>query len=71
MPLCVYLCYTPSCNTKVERWMTSSEEGRDLKLECPRCGVVMSCAWTGTQTPTPNLKDAAMMPKPRTTKPRH
>ena len=64
MPLCVYLCYTPSCNTKVERWMATSEEGRDLKIECPRCGVVMDCAWTGTQTPTPNLKESAAMPKP-------
>ena len=58
MPLCVYLCYTPGCNTKVERWMLTAEEGRDLKLACPRCGVVMACAWTGSQTPTPNLKDA-------------
>jgi hypothetical protein len=26
--------------------------------------VIMSCAWTGAQTPTPNLTDAAAMPKP-------
>ena len=65
MPLCVYLCYTPSCNTKVERWMSSSEEGRELKLECPRCGILMSCAWTGEQTPTPNLRDSTMMPRPK------
>jgi hypothetical protein len=59
MPLCVYLCYTPGCQTKLERWMPTSEEGAEARFECPRCGVVMSCAWTGTQTPTPNLKDVA------------
>jgi hypothetical protein len=59
MPLCVYLCYTPGCQTKLERWMPTSEEGAEAHFECPRCGVVMSCAWTGTQTPTPNLKDVA------------
>lgn len=59
MPLCVYLCYTPGCNSKVERWMMTAEEGEALKLECPRCGVVMACAWTGAQTPTPNLRDPA------------
>ena len=58
MPLCVYLCYTPGCNTKVERWMLTSEEGKTTKIECPRCGVVMDVAWLGQQTPTPNLKDA-------------
>lgn len=59
MPLCVYLCYTPGCETKVERWTMTAEEGLNLSLECPRCGRVMQCAWTGAQTPTPNLKDAA------------
>ena len=58
MPLCVYLCYTPGCNSKVENWMPTPEEGKSARLECPRCGVVMACAWTGAQTPTPNLKDA-------------
>ena len=24
MPLCVYLCYTPGCEQKVERWMGSA-----------------------------------------------
>src|SRR5262249_22868436 len=27
MPLCVYLCYTPGCQTKLERWMPSADEG--------------------------------------------
>ena len=58
MPLCVYLCYTPGCNTKIDRWMLSAEEGAQAKLECPRCGVVMSCAWTGSQTETPNLAES-------------
>ena len=58
VPLCVYLCYTAGCNTKVERWMMTPEEGAAQKLECPRCGVVMAVAWTGAQTPTPNLKDS-------------
>jgi hypothetical protein len=57
MPICVYLCYTPGCNTKVERWMRTSEEGLQTRMECPRCGAPMECAWTGTQQPTPNLKD--------------
>ena len=60
MPLCVYLCYTPGCNTKVERWMLTAEEGKNAKMECPRCGVVMAVAWLGQQTPTPNMKDAPM-----------
>ena len=64
VPLCVYLCYTPGCNTKVERWMMTPEEGAALKLECPRCGVVMEVAWTGAQTPTPNLKDVPSVPRP-------
>ncbi|NOT32761.1 MAG: hypothetical protein HOP12_01190 [Candidatus Eisenbacteria bacterium] len=63
MPICVYLCYTPGCNSKVERWMSSADEGSGLRLECPRCGVVMQCAWTGGQTPTPNLKDASALPR--------
>lgn len=58
MPLCVYLCYTPGCNTKVERWMLTGEEGKAAKIECPRCGVVMDVAWLGQQTPTPNMEDA-------------
>jgi hypothetical protein len=62
MPLCVYLCYTPGCNTKVERWMATADEGRDARIECPRCGVVMKVAWTGAQTPTPNLKDVSILP---------
>ena len=24
MPLCVYLCYTPGCQTKIDRWMRMS-----------------------------------------------
>jgi len=59
MPLCVYLCYTPGCQCKIDRWMPSDDEGRSARIECPRCGVPMSCAWTGTQTKTPNLKDAS------------
>jgi predicted RNA-binding Zn-ribbon protein involved in translation (DUF1610 family) len=58
MPLCVYLCYTPGCNTKMDRWMPTAEEGAAAEFECPRCGVVMQCAWTGSQMKTPNLKDA-------------
>ena len=56
MPLCVYLCYTPGCEQKVERWMPTADEGKAAQIECPRCGEVMDCAWTGAQTPTPNLK---------------
>lgn len=59
MPLCVYLCYTPGCQQKVERWMQTPEEGLEAKIECPRCGVLMQCAWAGNQTPTPNMKDSA------------
>lgn len=58
MPLCVYLCYTSGCQTKLERWMPTPDEGRETVIECPRCGVPMQCAWTGTQMPTPNMKDA-------------
>ena len=58
MPLCVYLCYTPGCQTKLERWMPSAEEGKATAMACPRCGNDMRCAWTGTQVPTPNMKDA-------------
>ena len=58
MPLCVYLCYSPGCQTKLERWMPTAEEGRDARMECPRCGVVMTCTRTGSQTPTPNLRDS-------------
>jgi len=57
MPICVYLCYTPGCQTKLERWMRTSEEGAQAEMECPRCGAVMTCAWTGTQQKAPNLKD--------------
>jgi hypothetical protein len=58
MPLCVYLCYTPGCQTKIDRWMPTAAEGRAAKMECPRCGVVMTCAWTGSQQKTPNMKDS-------------
>jgi len=64
MPLCVYLCYTPGCNTKMDRWMPTAQEGEAARFECPRCGVVMQCAWTGSQMKTPNLKDVAEF-KPR------
>jgi len=59
MPLCVYMCYSPGCQTKIDRWMPSHEEGSSAKIECPRCGVVMQCSWTGTQVKTPNMKDAS------------
>ena len=59
MPLCVYLCYTPGCQTKLERWMPTGEEGKAAAFACPRCGNEMQCAWTGTQVPTPNMKDAS------------
>ncbi len=59
MPLCVYLCYTPGCQTKLERWMPTADEGRATDMSCPRCGVTMRCAWTGSQAPTPNMKDAS------------
>jgi hypothetical protein len=39
--------------------MPTAEEGSAAKMECPRCGVVMQCSWTGTQAKTPNLKDIA------------
>ena len=58
MPLCIYLCYTPGCQTKIDRWMRTADEGRTAKMECPRCGVVMTCAWTGSQQKTPNMKDS-------------
>jgi len=58
MPLCVYLCYTPGCQTKMERWMPTPEAGLEAHMECPRCGVAMRCAWTGSQVRTPDLKDA-------------
>ena len=57
MPLCVYLCYTPGCQTKVERWMPTSGEGAAARIPCPRCGNVLDCAWTGSQAPTPDLKE--------------
>jgi C4-type Zn-finger protein len=41
----------------MERWMRTAEEGAQAEMECPRCGAVMTCAWTGTQQKTPNLKD--------------
>ena len=62
MPLCVYLCYTPACQTKLERWMPTAEEGKNAQMGCPRCGEVMTCAWTGSQAPTPNMKDAPIGP---------
>jgi len=58
MPLCVYLCYTHGCEQKVERWMLTPDEGRAARIECPRCGEPLRCAWTGSQAPTPNMKDA-------------
>ena len=67
MPLCIYLCYTPGCQTKIDRWMRTADEGAAAKMECPRCGVVMTCAWTGSQQKTPNLKDSsAALFTPRT-----
>ena len=57
MPLCVYLCYTAGCQQKVERWMPTAEEGAAARIECPRCGEPIQCAWTGSQAPTPDLKD--------------
>jgi len=59
VPLCVYLCYTPGCQTKLERWMPSAEEGKAAEMGCPRCGARMECAWTGSQAPTPNMKDSS------------
>ena len=59
MPLCVYLCHTPGCEVKVERWMPTAGEGADAKIPCPRCGNLLTNAWTGAQTRTPNLKDAS------------
>jgi hypothetical protein len=56
MPLCVYLCYTPGCQQKVERWMPTADEGKAAHMECPRCGEGMTCSWTGAQEATPNLK---------------
>jgi len=64
MPLCIYLCYTPGCQTKVERWMPTAAEGAGAEIACPRCGVAMQCSWTGTQAPTPNLKDVSQL-RPR------
>ena len=67
MPLCVYLCYTPGCQTKLERWMPTAAQGAEARMECPRCGQVMTCAWTGSQIKAPNLKDAGsnvFQPKP-------
>ncbi len=63
MPLCVYLCYTPGCQAKMDRWMATGEEGAAARIECPRCGQPMACAWTGTQTKTPNMKDASAFPQ--------
>jgi C4-type Zn-finger protein len=57
MPLCVYLCLTPGCQTKIDRWMPSAAEGADARIPCPRCGQLVTCAWQGQQTQTPNLRD--------------
>ena len=57
MPLCVYLCHVPGCQVKVERWMPTGEEGSGARIPCPRCGNPLTCVWTGTQVPTPDLKD--------------
>ena len=59
MPLCVYLCYSPGCQTKIDRWMRTAAEGAAARMECPRCGAVMTCAWTGSQQKAPNLKDSS------------
>ena len=32
MPLCIYLCYTPGCQTKMDRWMRTAEEGRAARM---------------------------------------
>jgi len=58
MPLCVYLCYTPGCQVKLDRWMPTAGEGADAKIPCPRCGNPLTSAWAGAQSRTPNLKDA-------------
>jgi hypothetical protein len=55
MPLCIYLCYTPGCNTKMDRWMQTAEEGAEARFECPRCAQPMTCAWTGQQTHTTDI----------------
>jgi hypothetical protein len=60
MPLCVWLCYTPGCQQKVERWMVTAEEGSAARIECPRCGEPMRCAWTGAQSPTPSSRDKGL-----------
>ncbi len=57
MPLCVFLCSTPGCQTKLERWMPTPEQGAEARIDCPRCGQTLTCAWTGSQVRTPNLKD--------------
>jgi hypothetical protein len=44
---------------KVERWMPTAGEGADAKIPCPRCGTPLTSTWTGSQTRTPNLKDAS------------
>ena len=59
MPLCVYLCHSPGCEVKLERWMPTAGEGADAKIPCPRCGNLLASAWTGAQTRTPNLKDVS------------
>ena len=46
MPLCVYLCHTPGCQVKVERWMPTAGEGADAKIPCPRCGTTLTSTWT-------------------------
>ena len=61
MPICVYLCYTPGCQVKVERWMPTPDEGAGAQIPCPRCGNALTCAWTGSQTRTPNLRDASTL----------
>jgi hypothetical protein len=59
MPLCVYLCHSPGCQVKLERWMPTAGEGADAKIPCPRCGNLLTSTWTGAQTKTPNLKDVS------------
>ncbi len=48
--------------------MPTAEQGARAQMECPRCGQIMTCAWTGSQIKTPNLKDVgsgAFLPKTR------
>ena len=35
MPLCVYLCYTPGCQTKIDRWMPTARGRRRREVRVP------------------------------------